>query len=158
MDDEVRLGRLVPYAVALLSDSSSIVRSTAVEILTRILSLVNSISQSDGHIFTEYLFPSLSRFPADPEELVRLSYATHIAQLAETSKKFLDMSQYMKQIAARNLTSAGAGNTAAHDTAGGTATNDDEGNYEMELGVLQDGVLKLVTWTSLKSTLRALLP
>jgi len=98
VDDEVRLGRLVPYAVALLSDPSSMVRATACHVLTQLLSLIRSI-RSDAPLefmFGDYIFPSLSRFPHDSEEIVRLAYAQCIAPLAAASQRFLNMARMKK--------------------------------------------------------------
>lgn len=148
VDDEVRLGRLVPYSVALLGggqnstiksdqagDGSTIVRATALHTLSRLLSMVKTISVADFHIFPEYIFPALSRFSTDPEELVRLAYAQNIAQLAETSRRFLDMACFLKQSAMR---SANATNAAS------MKMNPYQGGYDAELGSLQDTVLKVV--------------
>ena len=93
VEDEVRLGRLVPYCVALLADNAPSVRAMAVSTLTSLLSLVSSFAQSDAHIFPEYIFPALSKFTHDPEELVRLAYAARIAQLADNSRRFLDIAE-----------------------------------------------------------------
>ena len=97
VEDEVRLGRMVPYCVALLSDGAPSVRAMAVHTLTRLVELVHSFQQADAHIFPEYIFPALSRFPADAEELVRLSYAQNLAQLADTSKRFLDIARTLQE-------------------------------------------------------------
>jgi phosphoinositide-3-kinase regulatory subunit 4 len=141
VDDEVRLNRLVPYCVALLSDSSSIVRSTALTILTQLLVQVNSLTQADFHLFPEYLYPSLSRFPQDPEELVRLTYAQNIATLAETSKKFLDMAYQTKNLEAQTA-------QKAQETTGIAAVDpsaaDLKVSYAGELNDLQDTILRLV--------------
>lgn len=120
VDDEVRLGRLVPYAVALLADPSSMVRATSCHILTKLLSQTQAIhSASDAHLFAEYILPALSRFTHDPEETVRLAYAQNIAELAASSKRFLDLAQTARQVAARQaaitaeaLAAAGGGAAA----------------------------------------------
>ena len=66
VEDEVRLGRMVPYCVALLSDSAPSVRAVAVSTLTRLVSLVHSFQQADAHIFPEYIFPRTEPLPAGP--------------------------------------------------------------------------------------------
>ena len=121
VDDEVRLGRLVPYAVALLADPSSMVRATSCAILTRLLSQTQNIhSASDAHLFAEYILPALSRFTHDTEETVRLAYAQNIAELAASSKRFLDLAQTQRQVAARqaaiNAEAAAAAGAAAVST------------------------------------------
>ena len=114
VEDEVRLGRLVPYCVALLADTAPSVRAMAVATLTAILSLVSSFPQSDAHIFPEYVFPALSRFPHDQEELVRLAYAARIAQLADNSRRFLDIAQQNQQ------SNGYSNNTSSHSNSSNT--------------------------------------
>eukprot|EP00457_Paulinella_chromatophora_P000231 gb/GEZN01000231.1/.p1 GENE.gb/GEZN01000231.1/~~gb/GEZN01000231.1/.p1 ORF type:complete len:1689 (+),score=318.73 gb/GEZN01000231.1/:174-5240(+) len=92
LDAQVILDRLVPYAVCLLSDSDGVVRASAVQSLTKLFSYIRAVPASDAHIFQEYIFPALSRFPSDPDELVQLVYAQSIVLLIETAKRFLDMS------------------------------------------------------------------
>lgn len=149
VDDEVRLGRLVPYAVALLSDPSSMVRATACHILTKLLSQVHSIhSASDAHLFAEFVFPALSRFPNDPEEIVRLAYAQSIAELATSSKRLLDLAQHARQQAALpqqpsdSASPSSLSQQQSSSASAGVVLFDD--NYTSELSQLQDTVLKLI--------------
>jgi len=128
VDDEIKLGRLVPYIVSLLSDKdSSIVRATAVKMLTRQLQRVDTFQPSDLYIFPEYIFPSLARFPIDQEELVRVAYALSIATLAESARRFLDLAPFMQR-----------------KTDEGKAPVPYQGSYDRELGELQDLILKLL--------------
>ncbi|TPX43846.1 hypothetical protein SeMB42_g04554 [Synchytrium endobioticum] len=92
LSDEHRLDRVVPYLVSLLSDEAPVVRATALKIMTEILWMVESISTGDVSIFPEYLLPNLRRFTCDSEVFVRATYAQCIASLAETAKRFLDLS------------------------------------------------------------------
>ncbi|KAI3754228.1 hypothetical protein L1987_54007 [Smallanthus sonchifolius] len=89
IDDEDRLQRVLPYVVAMLSDSSAIVRSAALETLCDILPLVRDFPPSDAKIFPEYILPMLSMLPDDPEESVRICYASNISKLALTAYGFL---------------------------------------------------------------------
>lgn len=89
IDDEDRLQRVLPYVVAMLSDSSAIVRCTALETLCDILPLVRDFPPSDAKIFPEYILPMLSMLPDDPEESVRICYANNISKLALTAYGFL---------------------------------------------------------------------
>lgn len=91
--DNVRLGRIVPYVVQMLSSSEAGVKAAALETLTSTLELVTSFAQSDSDIFPAYILPALRRFPQDDSELVRLSYAQCIARLAETARRFLEIAQ-----------------------------------------------------------------
>lgn len=72
VDDEVVLGRVIPYIVFLLNDSLGSVRAAAVKTLAHLLSLVTSFPSSDVHIFPEWIFPALEKFVADPDEMVGL--------------------------------------------------------------------------------------
>jgi phosphoinositide-3-kinase regulatory subunit 4 len=125
---------VIPYVVSLLSDPASIVRSTACFTLTSLLSLVHSLSVREEKLFPEYILPALSRFPSDPEDFVRLAYATCIAQLAETARTFLDIAEYNRRI--RN--EEGKNNTAGNGITTG------QNIYDEQLQQLQDVILKLV--------------
>ncbi|KAJ0031465.1 hypothetical protein Pint_13294 [Pistacia integerrima] len=89
IDDEDRLQRVLPYVIAMLSDPAAIVRSAALETLCDILPLVRDFPPSDAKIFPEYILPMLSMLPDDPEESVRICYASNIAKLALTAYGFL---------------------------------------------------------------------
>ncbi|XP_029130758.1 serine/threonine-protein kinase VPS15 isoform X2 [Cajanus cajan] len=89
IDDEDRLQRVIPYVIAMLSDPAAIVRCAALETLCDILPLVRDFPPSDAKIFPEYILPMLSMLPDDPEESVRICYASNIAKLALTAHGFL---------------------------------------------------------------------
>ncbi|KAL2928991.1 Serine/threonine-protein kinase VPS15 [Bienertia sinuspersici] len=89
IDDEDRLQRVLPYVIAMLSDPAAIVRCAALETLCDILPLVREFPPSDAKIFPEYILPMLSTLPDDPEETVRICYASNISKLALTSYGFL---------------------------------------------------------------------
>ncbi|KAK7272737.1 hypothetical protein RJT34_29543 [Clitoria ternatea] len=89
IDDEDRLQRVIPYVIAMLSDPAAIVRCAALETLCDILPLVRDFPPSDAKIFPEYILPMLSMLPDDPEESVRICYASNIAKLALTAYGFL---------------------------------------------------------------------
>lgn len=89
IDDEDRLQRVIPYVIAMLLDPAAIVRCAALETLCDILPLVRDFPPSDAKIFPEYILPMLSMLPDDPEESVRICYASNIAKLALTAYGFL---------------------------------------------------------------------
>ncbi|XP_073220335.1 serine/threonine-protein kinase VPS15-like isoform X2 [Cicer arietinum] len=89
IDDEDRLQRVIPYVISMLSEPSAIVRCAALETLCDILALVRDFPPSDAKIFPEYILPMLSMLPDDPEESVRICYASNIAKLALTAYGFL---------------------------------------------------------------------
>ncbi|CAN1240841.1 Serine/threonine-protein kinase VPS15 [Linum perenne] len=89
IDDEDRLQRVLPYVIVMLSDPVAIVRCAALETLCDILPLIREFPPSDAKIFPEYILPMLSMLPDDPEESVRICYASNIAKLALTAYGFL---------------------------------------------------------------------
>ncbi|KAK1285419.1 hypothetical protein QJS10_CPB20g00819 [Acorus calamus] len=93
IDDEDRLQHVLPYVIAMLSDPAAIVRCAAVETLCGILPLVRDFPPSDAKIFPEYILPMLSMLPDDPEESVRICYASNITKIALTAYRFLMHSQ-----------------------------------------------------------------
>ncbi|CAO3700820.1 unnamed protein product [Rhizopus microsporus] len=82
--------------MCLLTDEAALVRANAIKTLTRILCMVESISPINARIFPEYILPSLRSFTTDPDALVRSTYASCIALLAETALRFLEMTQFLK--------------------------------------------------------------
>jgi phosphoinositide-3-kinase regulatory subunit 4 len=116
-DDEARLQRLVPHVVSQLDDSAPAVRATAIRCLRNIMCLVDVFPPSDADIFPLYIFPELQRLPQDPEELVRTAFAESLPSLAETSKRFLDISHALKvSVAASAATAASLGSTSTRAT------------------------------------------
>ncbi|CAO3623542.1 unnamed protein product [Mucor fragilis] len=96
LPDDVKLDRLVPYLVELLKDNATLVRANAIKTLTKVLCMVESISPINARIFPEYIIPSIELFARDEDVLVRLTYASCIALLAETALRFLEMTQLLK--------------------------------------------------------------
>ncbi|KAF7730449.1 Serine/threonine-protein kinase [Apophysomyces ossiformis] len=96
LPDVVKLDRLVPYLMALLSDESDLVRANALKTLTQVLCMVESISPINARIFPEYILPSVREFANDPNVMIRTTYAGCIALLAETALRFLEMTQFLK--------------------------------------------------------------
>ncbi|ESQ54300.1 hypothetical protein EUTSA_v10024212mg [Eutrema salsugineum] len=117
IDDEDRLQRVLPYVVSLLSDTTAIVRCAAMETLCDILPLVRDFPPSDAKIFPEYIFPMLSMLPDDPEESVRICYASNIAKLALTAYGFLIQSFQLSDVGVLNeLNSQQISTTSASET------------------------------------------
>ncbi|KAI8142350.1 hypothetical protein BJV82DRAFT_614613 [Fennellomyces sp. T-0311] len=96
LPDDVKLDRLVPYLMALLTDETALVRANAIKTLTQVLCMVESISPINARIFPEYILPSVREFATDQDVLVRTTYAGCIALLAETALRFLEMTQLLK--------------------------------------------------------------
>ncbi|XP_077247976.1 serine/threonine-protein kinase VPS15-like isoform X1 [Tasmannia lanceolata] len=98
IDDEDRLQHVLPYVIAMLSDPAAIVRCAALETLCDILPLVKDFPPSDAKIFPEYILPMLSMLPEDPEESVRICYASSIFKIALTAYRFLIHSQSLSEV------------------------------------------------------------
>ncbi|XP_050216834.1 serine/threonine-protein kinase VPS15 isoform X1 [Mercurialis annua] len=119
IDDEDRLQRVLPYVIAMLSDPAAIVRSAALETLCDILPLVRDFTPSDAKIFPEYILPMLSMLPDDPEESVRICYASNIAKLALTSYGFLIHSISLSEAGVLDeVTSARKSSSLSSDSSG----------------------------------------
>ncbi|CAK4717138.1 hypothetical protein LEN26_006490 [Aphanomyces euteiches] len=96
-DDEVRLQRLLPYVMEVLDDANAAVRAAAIRCMTSLVSLVTLLPLSDAAVFPQYILPALQLFPVDPEESVRIAFAECLPLLAETSRRFLEISCALKQ-------------------------------------------------------------
>lgn len=109
LPDSHFLSRVLPYSLALISQTnpksstSASTRALAVHLIAENLSKVRSVPPSDATVFPEYIWKSLSMLHSDHELVVRLAYAQNIASLAETSKRFLEISMrkgsYDKELA-----------------------------------------------------------
>ena len=148
LDDDARLQRLVPHVIALLDgpDQNALVRAAAVRAVRDILAQVQRFSASDADIFPKYVFPALQKLPSDPEELVRIAFAESIAGLAESSRRFLEISNGLlaqQQLAGEDGGAAAGGPEAA--TAVGAVTGSGTGSgvgFEEKLEQLQNTVSK----------------
>ncbi|CAH0513298.1 unnamed protein product [Peronospora belbahrii] len=95
--DEARLQRLIPYLLEVIDDPSATVRALALRTITYLLSLVESFPLADASVFPQYVLPAMVPFQSDPDELVRITFAECLPQLAETSRRFLEIAHAMKQ-------------------------------------------------------------
>jgi phosphoinositide-3-kinase, regulatory subunit 4 len=100
LSDEAKLDRVLPYVVGLLSDQSDAVKVASLKAMTSILDSVQVVSPINAYIFPEYIFPKLKNFipPAkiEPSALVKATYASCLAPLAEASSRVLDMVQAIR--------------------------------------------------------------
>ncbi|KAG0024457.1 Serine/threonine-protein kinase [Entomortierella chlamydospora] len=94
--DDIKLDRLVPYIVSCLSDEVGLVRAHALKTLAKMLDEVETLDVINVTIFPEYILPALHAFPSDKEVLVRSAYAGCIAQFAQTSLRYLELAQLLK--------------------------------------------------------------
>lgn len=137
VEDEIRLGRIVPYQISLLSSpdeksklqpAPALVRAAAIKYMTDTLTSIQEISPSDAKIFPEYIFPSLLESYSSGDEIVCISFAQNLARLSETAKRFLSMSNFVKL---KESCSEDSSDLRAY-----------VGSYDRELAILQGKVLK----------------
>ncbi len=98
--DEIKLDRILPYIVVLLSDNSDLVRVAALRTMTQLLATVRVVSPVNAYIFPEYIFPRLKTFMLSvahqPSPVIRATYASCLASLAQSSARILDLMQAIK--------------------------------------------------------------
>ncbi|KAI9919994.1 hypothetical protein PsorP6_016035 [Peronosclerospora sorghi] len=145
--DEARLQRLVPYLLEVIDDPSATVRALALRTVTFLLSLVESFPLADASVFPQYILPAMIPFQSDPDELVRITFAECLPQLAETSRRFLEIAHAMKQ---RMLTSSGSAtsmSTMSSRSNDSSATNTlyiASSSFDKELSVLHKMISRFV--------------
>lgn len=96
ISDEAKLDRVVPFLIALMTDSCADVRCGAIRALVQVLSQVRVLTPLNAFIFPEYVLPRLTAFTSDPSDLVRIAYAQTISKVAATAASFLDMAQALR--------------------------------------------------------------
>ncbi|KAI5285644.1 Serine/threonine-protein kinase [Ascosphaera aggregata] len=100
LSDEAKMDRVLPYVVLLLSDPCDLVKVTAIQTLTQLLSTVQAVSPVHSCLFHDYIFPHLTPFISGvdhkPSAIVRATYASCIASLAHSSLRLLDMIQALR--------------------------------------------------------------
>ncbi|XP_049532071.1 phosphoinositide 3-kinase regulatory subunit 4 [Anopheles darlingi] len=98
---ETILDRILPYILHLAQDAAPRVRVAALNTLTACLRLVRHLPRTDANVFPEYILPAIAPLATDSSTFVRMTYASNIAQLAETAVGFLEQSQ--QQCASENV-------------------------------------------------------
>lgn len=108
-DDEARLQRAVPQLVAAASDPQfSVVRSAALCELPRVLACVRQIPPGEVRSFVDYLLPSLSLLPMDPEAATQAAYAGALGALAAEAYRALEESQLLVEKPIEEIENAAA--------------------------------------------------
>ncbi|KAH3668260.1 hypothetical protein OGAPHI_002014 [Ogataea philodendri] len=105
LHDEAKLDRCLPYLVYMLDDPSEDVQSAALRSLTQLLVMVDVITPVNVYIFPEYILPKLqqvlkrtyteSDIPGYGRH-VRSVFAGCLPYLAQTARKFYDMSSLFR--------------------------------------------------------------
>lgn len=140
--DEARLQRIVPVAVSLLQDQDPLVRASAIQVLASTASVVDTFPPSDSKVFPQYIFKRVAHLITDPSLMVRLAFAKSVAVLAETSHRFLDISQ-----AVRLYEAVGGGGGGGVSGSASTSDATKEGN-SLAKNVFTDDVAKLLDESS----------
>ena len=92
LQDSIKLERIIPYYLHLLSDSSPIVKFHVVFALNDCLSSINKLDVRNFNIFPVLIFDHLERLSKDESFLVRCAVAKTISNFALTSIRYLDLS------------------------------------------------------------------
>lgn len=69
-------------------------RALALRCVVQVMSSLSRLPPADARVYNDYLLPSLSLLPNDPEESVRVAYAQALAQLAAAAHEHLLAMQY----------------------------------------------------------------
>ncbi|GMF10210.1 unnamed protein product [Phytophthora lilii] len=145
--DEARLQRLIPYLLEVIDDPSATVRALALRAITYLLSLVESFPLADASVFPQYVLPAMVPFQSDPDELVRITFAECLPQLAETSRRILEIAHAMKQ---KTLTSSGSAtslaamSTRGNDSSAPSTMYMAASSFDKELSVLHKMISRFV--------------
>lgn len=94
--DEAKMDRCLPHLVLLLQDKSVIVRVAALRTVTQLMELVEVVSPVNAHVFPEYIHPKLDKFVDSDHIIIRSTYASCLASLADSASRFLDMAQALR--------------------------------------------------------------
>lgn len=62
------------------------------------MEIVEVLSRPDAQVFPEYILPRLQKAPYDSNPLVRATYASCLASLADSSARFLELAQALKPL------------------------------------------------------------
>lgn len=101
LPDEVKLDRILPYVVPLISDKSDAVKVACLNAMTSILKSVKVVSPVNAVLFTDYIFPRIRDVfmnpnKTQPASLVRSALANCLAPLALASAHMLDIIQAIR--------------------------------------------------------------
>tara|TARA_A100001015_G_scaffold122738_1_gene136041 strand:- start:6334 stop:6840 length:507 start_codon:yes stop_codon:yes gene_type:complete len=85
---------IVPYIHQLLVDQAAPVRRQAIITLSKVLRHIDTpLPQNDSQLFQDYLFPQLSGLVNDPEPMVLVALAQHVAHIARSSALIMELTQ-----------------------------------------------------------------
>jgi hypothetical protein len=116
--DSIILQRIIPLLIVALEDHYSLIKVTALKILTALITLVEEFEPIESNYFPLYIFPILSKISRDNELLMRLTFCECIGRLALTAKSFLDRGHALfmhKVIHDAMLNNGGGGGGGGYD-------------------------------------------
>ncbi|QDS73236.1 hypothetical protein FKW77_003947 [Venturia effusa] len=99
--DEVKLDRILPFYMELLSDDQTeAVKVATLRAITQLLELVYTLTAVNAYVFPEYILLRLTTHVLSPKKnpstWLRATYASCLSSLAATASRFLDMMQALR--------------------------------------------------------------
>ena len=77
--------------LGMLADSSVLVVTEALYVLTESLKHVQNVPKSDAFVFVEFILPELRKVSTDPNSSVRVALAANLGSLAESALRYRDI-------------------------------------------------------------------
>ena len=74
--------------LGMLADSSALVVTEALYVLTESLKHVQNVPKSDAFVFVEFILPELQKVSTDPNPSVRVALAANLGSLAESALRY----------------------------------------------------------------------
>lgn len=78
LSDDALLDRVLPLLIALIEDSSALVRSRTVYALSVVITCIERVSVGNSGLVLEYLMPKVGSLAEDPSQMVRCMYAERL--------------------------------------------------------------------------------
>lgn len=89
LSDDTLLDRVLPLLVALIEDSSALVRSRTVYALSVVITCIERVSVGNVGLVLEYLMPKVGPLAEDPSQMVRCMYAEQLDSYSTNSLRLL---------------------------------------------------------------------
>ena len=93
LSDDSRLDRVLPILVAMIDDTSALVRTRVVQTLVTVLVCITRVSAGNAGLVQEYLVPHMGRLADDTAPSVRCMYAGVLRDLAANALRLLLLEQ-----------------------------------------------------------------
>lgn len=93
ISDANKLDRVLPFICVMLFDDSVSVRGTAIQVLSQLLTLVETVSHSNGNVFVDYIMPRLCKLCHNKSSsYVKMILANSLSDFATSAMKFHEIS------------------------------------------------------------------